>query len=101
MQKNRNQKLASKFYGPYRIIKKIGEVAYGLELPDRACVHPTFHVSILKKNVRDQKVISSNISKINEEGQRVKLHAETLDWREKTIWRGKKTQLLIKWEDQN
>ena len=42
-------KLSPRFIGPYRIIKRIGPVAYQLELPpelDR--IHDVFHVSILR-----------------------------------------------------
>ena len=33
--------------GPYKIEKRIGSVAYRLEMP-KSRVHPTFHVSLLK-----------------------------------------------------
>ena len=42
-------KLRSKYYGPYKIIQKVGELAYKLQLPDQAEIHPVFHVSQLKK----------------------------------------------------
>uniref|UniRef100_A0A2N9GEU1 Integrase catalytic domain-containing protein n=1 Tax=Fagus sylvatica TaxID=28930 RepID=A0A2N9GEU1_FAGSY len=41
-------KLSPKFYEPYKVIQRVGMVAYKLELPDGACIHPVFHVSFLK-----------------------------------------------------
>ncbi|WMV59054.1 hypothetical protein MTR67_052439 [Solanum verrucosum] len=43
-------KLSPRYIGPYRISKRIGNVAYELELPQElAAVHPVFHISMLKK----------------------------------------------------
>ncbi|GKC50340.1 putative reverse transcriptase domain-containing protein, partial [Tanacetum coccineum] len=43
-------KLAPRFVGPFEIIKKVGPVAYRLDLPEELnSVHDTFHVSNLKK----------------------------------------------------
>ncbi|MCH91593.1 Ty3/gypsy retrotransposon protein, partial [Trifolium medium] len=44
----RVHKLSKKFYGPFKLIKAIGEVAFELELPPTSRIHPVFHVSQLK-----------------------------------------------------
>jgi hypothetical protein len=46
-------KLAHKFYGPYVILRRVGQVAYELQLPDGCQVHPVFHVSQLKPYTAD------------------------------------------------
>jgi len=47
--KREYQKLASHFYKPYEILEKIGLVAYKLHLLVESCIHPIFHVSLLKQ----------------------------------------------------
>ncbi|PKI77737.1 hypothetical protein CRG98_001861 [Punica granatum] len=51
MGKRSCQKLSPRYYGPFKILDKIGEVAYKLELPSSSQIHHTFHVSQLRKAI--------------------------------------------------
>ncbi|GKE45022.1 putative reverse transcriptase domain-containing protein, partial [Tanacetum coccineum] len=51
-------KLNPRYTGPFKIIAKVGTVAYRLELPEKLSrVHSTFHVSNLKKCLSDETLV--------------------------------------------
>ncbi|WMV46622.1 hypothetical protein MTR67_040007 [Solanum verrucosum] len=51
-------KLSPRYIGLYIISKRIGNVAYELELPlELAAVHPIFDISMLKKCIKDPSLI--------------------------------------------
>ncbi|KAA3487114.1 Retrotransposable element Tf2 [Gossypium australe] len=46
----RKGKLSPRFIGPYRVLKRVGPVAYQLELPSELSqIHDVFHVSMLRR----------------------------------------------------
>ena len=51
---SKREKLNPRYIGPFRIIERIGPVAYRLELPlEMSRIHNVFHVSMLRKYVSD------------------------------------------------
>ncbi|GKA98136.1 putative reverse transcriptase domain-containing protein, partial [Tanacetum coccineum] len=51
-------KLNPRYVGPFRVLEKVGSVAYKLELPQELSrVHNTFHVSNLKKCYVDEPLV--------------------------------------------
>jgi hypothetical protein len=43
-----NHKLCFKYFGPYKILSKVGAITYHLDFPPTVVVHPVVHVSLLK-----------------------------------------------------
>jgi hypothetical protein len=56
------------FYGPYRVIQRVGEVAYEIELLEESKIHNVFHVSCLKKELRQHVTSSTELPPLDEEG---------------------------------
>ncbi|XP_058755573.1 uncharacterized protein LOC131628770 [Vicia villosa] len=48
VQHRSSQKLAQRYFGPFRVIKRTGTVNYLLDLPSSSRIHPIVHVSLLK-----------------------------------------------------
>lgn len=59
-------KLGCRYYGPFRVSGRLGEVAYKLDLPSDAQIHPVVHVSQAPnetRNFNDQQVAGGESSR--------------------------------------
>lgn len=43
-------KLTKRYFGPFQIIERVGQVSYKLKLPEEARIHPVFHCSLLREH---------------------------------------------------
>ena len=66
-QQKKDNKLAPKYYGPYKVLQKIGSMAYKLVLPPSSCIHLVFHVSCLKNVICAKIPIQTMLPKLDEE----------------------------------
>lgn len=77
MSLHRHLKLHSKFYGPFRVMQRVGRAAYQLLLPDGCLLHNTFHVSQLKKHIGPKVVPSKNLPLVGIDGV-IKMEPEAI-----------------------
>ena len=95
----KNLTLATKFFGTFQIIAKVGAVAYKLKLLEGARIHPVFHISLLKKKVGVMQSEEPTLPEMNATDQCL-LKPEKVP-RRRVIMRNTQPiiQYLVKWSD--
>ncbi|XP_070029942.1 uncharacterized protein [Nicotiana sylvestris] len=95
-------KLSLRYVGPYRIIQRIIQVAYNLELPpEMSLVHPVFHVSMLKKVVGDLSTIMPvETIEVNEELSYEEIPVAILNRQVRKLRNKKIASVKVFWQNQ-
>ena len=90
-------KLASRYYGPFQVLERIGEVAYKIQLPATARIHNVFHVSLLKKKVGHNATVEATLPDISDSSAFKWVPEEILQIRMIKHKGAAATQWLIRW----
>jgi hypothetical protein len=78
-------------------MRRVGEVAYELELPEGSKIHNVFHVSCLKKAVGQFINTSEELPSLDDEGQLELVPEEVLEFREWKLRSRVIKECLIRW----
>ncbi|KAL4649808.1 hypothetical protein ACB092_01G041400 [Castanea dentata] len=89
-------KLSPRFFGPYKVLERIGDVAYRLDLPPESVIHPVFHVSYLKAKLGNHNISISMLPSVNSQGILTPEPVAVLQSRSHQLRKRTITQLLIR-----
>jgi hypothetical protein len=96
-QAKKDNKLSPKYYGPYKVLQKIGTMAYKLELPASSQVHLVFLVSCLNKVIGDKIPVQTILPELDEEGKIILDPEAITDTRIRQLRNRSISKYFIKW----
>ncbi|GKF96902.1 reverse transcriptase, partial [Tanacetum coccineum] len=89
--------MSPKYFGPFKIIQKVGKVAYRLQLPESSQIHPVFHVSQLKKYKGPTPTVPGQLPTLSTEGLILEEPYAVLDNRMAKRGNATSVYVLIQW----
>ena len=94
-------KLSPRYVRPYRIIKRVGSVAYELEFPfEMSMVHPVFHVSMLRKCLGDPSyIVPLDVVNVEENLSYEEVLVEILDRQVKRLRNKEVASVKVLWRN--
>ena len=98
LKRNGAEKLNPIYYAPYNVIRKIGEVAYELELREGSKIHNVFHVSCLKKDIGQKIIISDTLPPLDYEENITLILEKILKTRERRLRSRTIKEYLVQWK---
>eukprot|EP00253_Pinus_taeda_P007363 PITA_07363 len=106
LKKKGAEKLKPHFYGSHRVIRRVGQVAYELELPQGSKIHNAFHISCLKKALGQQVTVTDELPPMDDDGHLVYdeghlvLQPEAIiDTRERQLRSRTVREFLVRWKN--
>ena len=96
-------KLMQRYMGPYVVKRAVSTTAYELKLPASMCIHPVFHVHLLKPFIDGQQVLPERVPTharpdpvVHEDGGEPEWLVERI--LDKRLFRNRQVQYLVKWK---
>jgi hypothetical protein len=91
------KKLSYKYFGPFKVLQKVGAVAYKLDLPEDSRVHSVFHVSQLKPFRPNYTPVFAELPRTPDLSSKELVPVKILDRRMRKKGNETVVQILVQW----
>lgn len=92
-----NHKLAFRYFGPFQVLGRVGEVAYKLALPEKARIHPVIHVSQLRLGLPPSTQVMPELPTLDKDLLPLQVPKQILQRRSVTRGARPVKQVLVRW----